>query len=193
MNVSSEPKLAAPGAGLPPFELLLACFFFGLRRLTTSRASVNGHFHRERAWIHRLVQGVAADAGAQRVLIQRVRGLEDSSRHWSVWMTLDHLRIVNLEIARVITALAQGHPPTGAASTAAVKPDPQANSSVAGEYEAACEAFLAAAAAVPDLKTAARFAHPWFGPMDAAGWHALASGHMGIHREQIKRILAGAR
>jgi hypothetical protein len=30
------------------------------------------------------------------VLIARPRGLEDSSRYWSVWMTLDHLRIVHL-------------------------------------------------------------------------------------------------
>jgi len=33
--------------------------------------------------------------------------------------------------------------------------------------------------------------HPWFGPLDAAGWHALAAGHMAIHRVQIERILQG--
>ena len=31
----------------------------------------------------------------------------------------------------------------------------------------------------------------WFGPLDAAGWHALAAGHMGIHRVQIERIVKG--
>jgi hypothetical protein len=25
--------------------------------------------------------------------------------------------------------------------------------------------------------------------LDAAGWHALAAGHMGIHRGQIEQIL----
>ena len=48
---------------------------------------------------------------------------------------------------------------------------------------------LLAAAAAPDLKTSIRLPHPWFGPLDAAGWPALAAGHMGIHREQIVRIL----
>ena len=36
-----------------------------------------------------------------------------------------------------------------------------------------------------------RDAHPWFGPMDASAWHALAGTHMGIHRAQIADIIAG--
>jgi len=27
--------------------------------------------------------------------------------------------------------------------------------------------------------------------MDAAGWHALAGAHMGIHRKQLENILKG--
>jgi hypothetical protein len=38
-----------------------------------------------------------------------------------------------------------------------------------------------------------RFVHPWFEPMDAHGWHALAAGHLRIHRVQIERICAGLR
>ena len=34
--------------------------------------------------------------------------------------------------------------------------------------------LLATIAAIPNLKTTARFAHPWFGPLDASGWHAMA-------------------
>ena len=48
-------------------------------------------------------------------------------------------------------------------------------------------------AAVKDLNTSARYAHPWFGPLDAAGWHALAAGHLQIHRQQIERIVEGLR
>jgi hypothetical protein len=117
--------------------------------------------------------------------------MEDSSRDWSVWMTLDHLRIVNREMARVIHDLTHGRPPEGKASTANVKPSPDAPAAVAGEYEAACDELMATVAAAPDLKTALRHAHPWFGPLDAAGWHVLAGGHMGIHRVQIERILDG--
>ena len=40
------------------------------------------------------------------------------------------------------------------------------------------------------VRTKLRHAHPWFGPLDAAGWHAMAAMHMGIHRKQIERILS---
>jgi len=50
---------------------------------------------------------------------------------------------------------------------------------------------VAAVSAAGNLKTALRLPHPWFGPLDAAGWHALAAGHMAIHRVQIERILQG--
>ena len=48
-----------------------------------------------------------------------------------------------------------------------------------------------AVAAAAHLKTELSYAHPWFGPLDAAGWHALAAGHLAIHRVQIERILKG--
>jgi hypothetical protein len=48
-------------------------------------------------------------------------------------------------------------------------------------------------ARAPELKTALRYEHPWFGPLDAFGWHALAAGHIRIHREQIERIVAKLR
>lgn len=191
MPTTTEPPLAPPGAGLPLPELLIARLLFGFRRWTGHRAAFTAKFESEREQIRDLVQRCDAARGARRVLIARVRGLEDSSRYWSVWMTLDHLRIVNGSIGQVINALTQGIVPDGRASTAAVKPDPAAEASVVEAYEASCEAVLAAAAAAPDLPTAARYAHPWFGPLDAAGWYALAGAHLGIHRVQIERIVAG--
>jgi hypothetical protein len=117
--------------------------------------------------------------------------LEDSSRNWSVWMTLDHLRIIHEGQVRIISKLSQGIVPEGKASTAAVKPSPQASGAVIAEYERSCDKFLGLVASLPDLKTKLRYAHPWFGPLDAAGWHALTAGHMSIHRIQIERILDG--
>ena len=191
MDSHEEPRLEPPGAGLPMLELGIARVLFRLRRWTGSRDSFTGHFQRERAAIHQLVRAVDAAQARQRVLITRVRGLEDSSRNWSVWMTLDHLRIVNGRMAEVIASLSRGKVPPGEASTAAVKPRPDVTAGVMADYEASCEAVLAAVAGAPRLKTPARFAHPWFGPLDASGWHALAGAHMGIHRVQLERILQG--
>ena len=190
MNQTSEPQLGAPGAGLPPFELFVGRILFWLRRAITSRERANAHFQREREAIRALVARCDPAAGAERVLIPRGRGMEDSSRNWSVWMTLDHLRIVNDSFARVIRALTNGVMPEGKASTATVKPSPDASAEVIPAYEQACDAVLASAAEARDLRTPLRYAHPWFGPLDAAGWHTLAGGHMRIHRGQIERILA---
>ena len=78
-----------------------------------------------------------------------------------------------------------------ALSPADVMPDPGVTAAVESAYEESCNRLLAVVAGVPDLKTAVRYAHPWFGPLDAFGWHAMSGAHMGIHRAQIARIIAG--
>ena len=193
MTLPPEPRLGAPGAGLPTPELFVAKWLFAWQRWRGDRASFDARFQAERKAIQALTGGCDAETGARRMLIRRLPGLEDSSRYWSVWMTLDHLRIVHLAFTQVIQALARGNVPEGQASTAAVKPSPEATMAVVPAYEESCETLLATVAAVPELKTAVRFVHPWFGALDAAGWHALAGLHMGIHRAQIERILQGER
>jgi uncharacterized damage-inducible protein DinB len=161
-----------------------------VKRLTGNSAAFTAHFIREREAIRMLVTGLDEPTLSRSVLIRRPRGLEDSSRNWSVLMTLDHLRIVHHAFIGVIGTLAQEQVPEGEASTAAVKPDPAVTTDVIGEYEASCDTLLATLASVRNFKTQARFPHPWFGQMDAHGWHALAGGHMTIHRVQIERILS---
>jgi hypothetical protein len=191
MTSTIEPKLAPPGAGLPPLELFIGRLMFALHRWTTNRERSTARFQREREAIRALLHSCDEEAGAQRVLIARPPGLEDSSRYWSVWMTLDHLRIVHHAFGRVIRALTTGNVPAGRASTADVKPRSDATHEVLAGYEESCDELLAVVAEAPHLNTSVRYAHPWFGPLNAAGWHALTGGHMSIHRVQIERILAG--
>jgi hypothetical protein len=187
----TEPKLAPPGAGLPKAELVIARLIFAWRLRKGNRESFNARFQAERKAIHAMADSCDVETGPRRVLVQRCRGLEDSSRYWSVWMVLDHLRIVNTDITRIIESLARGVVPPGTASTAKVKPSPDAAASALAEHECACDKLLSTIAGLAELKTAAKYAHPWFGPLDGVGWHALAAGHMGIHRVQIGRILTG--
>jgi hypothetical protein len=189
MTTDPEPKLAPPGAGLPPLELFIARLLFAWSSHRATRESSNARFERERGAIRALAGRCDAESGARRVLIARLRGIEDSSRYWSVWMTLDHLRIVNENIARIIGSLAVGKVPDGTASTARVKPSPGATAACAAEFEQSCDALQTTVAGIADLKTAARYAHPWFGPLNAAEWHTIAGIHMGLHRAQIERIL----
>src|SRR4051794_8680829 len=101
MKADLEPRLAPPGAGLPVPELFIARLLFAFRRWNGSREAFNTRFESERRAISELLKECDPEAAARRVLIQRPRGLEDSSRYWSVWMTLDHLRIVNFQIGHV--------------------------------------------------------------------------------------------
>ncbi len=193
MNETKGPQLAPPGAGLPKLELFLGRLIFGFKRRIGNRDSFNARFARERTRIRELVQSCDQDLLAQPVLINRAIGMEDSSRNWSVLMTLDHLRIVHLAMARVIGDLAKGKLPEGTVSTAAVKPRPQVTREVISDYEKSCDVLLATVAAPSNLKTPLCYPHPWFGPLDAHGWHGLAAGHLGIHRVQIERIIEGLR
>lgn len=187
---SLEPRLAPPGAGLRWLELRLARLGFRFLNHRATPAATTDRLKRERDAILALVRGISPEEGTHRVLIPRLPGLEDSSRFWSVFMTLDHLRIVNDAVAETITLLSAGRVPDLPASTAAVKPSPAADASVMAAFARSCAALRHAAKASPDLRTAARFAHPWFGPLDAAGWFFMAAFHLGLHRKQIQRIQA---
>lgn len=191
MNDVLEPKLAPPGAGLPKLELFIARPVFSWLGRKATREGVNARFQKERDAVCSLVRSIDADAAARRVLIRRLPGMEDSSRYWSVWMTLDHLRMVHELVNRIIDALARGALPAEKVSTANVKPKLNVTAAVVTDYEKSCDDLLANVAAVPNLKTRARHEHPWFGPLDAAGWHMLAAGHLGLHRSQIERIIQG--
>lgn len=186
-----ETRLAPPGAGLPLPELLIARLLFAWKRRSRDRAKFDCLFYEERDAILALVRQLSDEDASRRVLIDRLRGLEDSSRNWSVWMTLDHLRITNTAFAGVMTSLSKGVVPNRVASTAAVKPDPSVDGSVVAAFEQSCEAVLAVTKGHTASRTNARYAHPWFGPLDETSWHALAAYHMKLHRRQIERILEG--
>jgi hypothetical protein len=191
MENATEPKLAPPGAGLPRLELLIGRAMFRFNRLAGNRDRFNRRIAAERAAIRALLAPLTGEQAGRRVLIERVRGLEDSSRYWSVWMVLDHLRIVHTGLTPVIAMLGQNIRPPGQASTARVKPSPEVADTVVADYESATDAAVAAIAAVSNLHTRERFTHPWFGSLDVHGWHALIGAHLAIHRRQIERIIGG--
>ncbi len=186
---SQPPVLAPPGAGLPAPELWIGRTLFAFSRWSYNRDAATVTFLREQGLIEALIAKCHAASAGQRVLIPRLRGLEDSSRHWSVWMTLDHLRITNEAFRGVLDCLAKNITPSGAASIASVKPSPDASLEVLEEYRRSCSDVLVVIAENPNFETKVKFAHPWFGPLDAEGWHLLAGLHMSIHRKQIEAIL----
>jgi hypothetical protein len=190
-EAKKTPHLAPPGAGLPKIERFVANLMIRWSAARTSRDQAASTFGAERATILNLLQGRDEATLSKPILIPRLPGLEDSSRYWSPLMVADHLRIVNREIAEVITQLGQGKVRERPASIAGVKPSPTVTATVIAEFDRGCDEFHAAVGAVRDLKTAPKFAHPWFGAMDAATWHFMAGFHMRLHRKQMQLILSG--
>lgn len=189
LNCYMEIKLQPPGAGLPKPELIIARIMFRTRCALTNYHSYLKLFSEERVKIRKRYSNLSDDDAKVRILIKRLPGLEDSSRYWSVYMTLDHLRIVNISIADIIAKLSSGIKPQGAASTAAVKPSEQVTSSIITGYESSCDLVHKALSNANNKISSTTFPHPWFGEMTYQSWAALVGSHMGIHRKQINSIL----
>ena len=186
----AEPQLQPPGAGLPRMELLVSRVGFALMKPFVSRAGANRWFRAEADRILALARSVPAADLTRRVLVPRLPGLEDSSRYWSVAMTLEHLAIVDAAVAGTVESLAAGVVPGRIASTADVKPGPGVDAGAIDRFESAAREYLACVEAVADLRTRVTYPHPWFGEFTALNWHRLAALHHRVHRKQVERIVS---
>ena len=188
---STEPTLASPGAGLPLHEQLLIKFFI-LPRLSRklSREEAIALFDAEGREALTLAQGLSEENLVRPVLIDRVRGIEDSSRNWSVVMTLHHLIIVGAGIKQAIQLLNRGTVPNRETRIQDVKPDPNTGPEILRKFEDWLDQHPEGLKNLPwpqDVK----HVHPWFGPMNADVWLRLNAVHNGLHRKQIEKIIEG--
>ena len=201
------PALQPPGAGLPWPEYVLSRYvLLPLASRKLDWAQAGRLFQREGQRVLDLFDALRAGQGGldlfaagragrrtERVLVARLRGLEDSSRHWSAAMTVEHLHIVGTGILAAIASLRAGNVPPGQASTADVKPRGEEAPEETRAKFVGLLADGAAADALPPMRPGVgpRYPHPWFGPLDAHRWHVLNGIHQGIHRKQLEAIRAG--
>lgn len=180
--------LAPPGAGLPPLELWVSRAGFGALRNTLNRRQIEGWLRSETRKVLAIAEKLSPEQMKRKVLIPRPTGLEDSSRNWSAAMVLQHLVIVDTGIGELIAALAQKQTFGREVRIAEVKPNPDAGREQLELLDDALKTYIDRVAAVENLRTAGRHAHPWFGPSDGHGWHTLTALHTMIHRRQLCAI-----
>jgi len=192
MIAVAEPTLAKPGAGLPFIEWFVANYILMPRMLhrSTRQTAIN-QFTREAERIKTLASALNPEELTERKLIKRLTGLEDSSRYWSVAMTMQHLVIVNTGIRATVIDLCNGGTDRPKAQVQDVKPSAEVNGEVIrSEFEVMCKKFLhTAETAKVEAHPEATFDHPWFGPFNAQDWLAMAGFHQKIHRTQIEAII----
>lgn len=179
-----------PETGLPPGE---RAFLGAALKMASAFIGAKTHlkiFATEANRLLEIVEQFDYDFAGQRARIPRLQGIEESSCHWSLFMVLDHLIRVDREILIVIEALRQGYVPPGQITIAELKPDQNAGAETIEVFEETARKFQSVVYDLIPLRTPARFDHPWFGPLDAHGWTALAAAHHRIHRRQARKIVA---
>ena len=185
-----ELQLAAPGQGLPFPQNLVVRYLAPIKANKESWDQAESRFQRESEKILQLLEGLSKTELEQRILVPPMRGLEDSSRYWSIAMTLDHVLIVSRKMGGIIEALSQGRVPEEKVDLALVKPKAEENDAnvVSLFQDYAQSGAREIRARVFDAESKTRYTHPWFGPIRAKQWFWLLGIHMGIHRKQIEAI-----
>lgn len=184
-------KLEAPGAGLPFLDSLLMRFYVG--PFVSKRGTVEENwkrFDRINKKIMEMVQPLSFEQIHKKILVPKLKGIEDSSRFWSVAETLEHIEMVGDSVCEGIEFLQNGIVPEKAANVAEYKPK--------GKYNGVDPrpAFEAFNKRIQDRLKGKKisldppfYRHPWLGMLSSQQWQWLLSGHSGIHYNQIKHIL----
>lgn len=188
------PDLQKPGAGLPLIEGLVARYILfpsTTRRLSRPQAIQMLCKIGQKAITS--ARSFSPEEIKQRILIKRFPGIEDSSRYWSILMTVNHLWITGESMAQVTERLVQNKPVNTVVSIEAVKPNPEESLE---EIFSGYEDFLSRYQDRMEKLTSGDFSirkhvHPWFGPINAHQWLCLNAMHHKIHLAQIEKIIQG--
>ncbi len=185
------PKLAPPGAGIPwPLKLILRYFMKPFVASRTPWEVSEKRFVRINQKILSEIEGLTEEQLSKKILVPPMRGLEDSSRFWSIKMVIEHLVIVSSQMIKIIPLLSNGQVPNGKADTATVKPFGQmtVNETMNLFKKLTTRDFENLVSNISNKKSQTTFTHPWFGPMTAQEWYWLLPGHHALHLKQIKAI-----
>lgn len=194
LHSESSPVLEKPGNGLPPMEAFVSRYIlFPLAtRLLIKPAQAIEMLVDLGGQALAIANGLPEDALTTRRLIDRFPGIEDSSRYWSVLMTVNHLLITGEAMAEMIEKLAKGEPVSVVVSTADVKPSPdEPVTAILSQYADFLSRYPDRMKALLNYDLSRhRHVHPWFGAITAHQWLCLNGLHHRIHLTQIKKIMA---
>ncbi|MEB3287905.1 MAG: DinB family protein [Vampirovibrionales bacterium] len=186
-------RLEAPGQGLPFLEGLIARYIlFPIVTRRLSRLAAIQTLYQTGQEALSLAKALPPEQLVQRQLIPRFAGIEDSSRYWSVLMTIQHLWITGEAMAQMIEKLVQGERVTTVVRIEDVKPNQDESvETIFSRYERFLFAYCNRMERLLEGDfTSQRHPHPWFGAINAHQWLCLNALHHQIHLKQIKKIIS---
>lgn len=191
-NSITPPVLAQAGAGLPFIEAFFTrWFFFPVACLFISPSYSAQVLTQVGRKILEIQSTLSDGAVEEQVLIPKLMGIEDSSRNWSVLMTIEHLLITGQSMLGIAKSLSETGFFSEPVKIENVKPHSGLNREVVLKaYQQLIESY---SEQIQNLEmfnlSAARHPHPWFWNMTARQWLTLNAVHHLIHLNQIKAII----
>ncbi|NCA72141.1 MAG: DinB family protein [Sphingobacteriia bacterium] len=189
MSDPQRPQRDPARPGIPWHERRIADVALRLYASLHSPAAILESFRHDALRAGMLARGLSETQGRTPVRIARFPGIESSSRNWSVYMTLDHLVMVNTAIMVLLHAICSDHNHGAEIGLEDVEPHRDAGPDRIPALEAAVERYSDLVERLGPLRSRERHPHPWFGQLSARQWHAVAAIHNRTHRIQIERIL----
>ena len=189
----NTPQLEKPGAGLPFFEGLVVRWYVGpyLSRKADKDTNLR-MFAMIGKRILKEADSVPNDKRDTKVLVPRMKGVEDSSRNWSVNELLEHLLITGHGMRHVIGELIAGRPSDYEVKIENFKPKGKYQGGDARQdFKAFLDETVAQLQPLPIEDKGPTHLHPWMGQFNALQWCWLLAGHSGIHCAQLQAIKKG--
>ena len=177
------------GAGLPWFEnRCIKYVLIPLVRLCLGWNSSLYLFQKEVTRIKKLIQNIPEEQRCQRIKIERVFGIEEHSKDYSVNMTLEHLSIVTQAMVFVIDTLSKEQTIEKEIYIKDVKPTHNAKDEHVTFFKTMNSyiQYLQNHNKKPSKMTKK---HPWFVEFNNEDWAVFTFIHMLVHRRQLESIV----
>lgn len=202
MNASTETKdtdadegiqatLAKPGAGIPWLEQKIGGLMLRLYAARHDRVAALDDFTRSADEVLGLVDGLDEARGRERVLVPRLRGIEDSSRYWSPYMIVEHLCLVNAPVLGLVRLLSAGRTTDRRSGPENVKPSPDSGPESMEKLRGIVADWREQLPPADKLKHSKLHPHSWFGRLNAHQWLCMVAWHHRLHLRQLEAVLAG--
>jgi len=189
----TQPHLEKPGAGLPFFEALMVRWYVVPFQSRKNDKSKNLRlFSMAGARILKEASSVPESQRDQKVLVPRMKGVEDSSRFWCVNEVLEHLMITGVGMREVIQSLAADKVTDYVVRIENFKPkDKYKGGDAKPDFKLFLDETVKQLEPLTIEDKGLTHLHPWLGQFNALQWSWLLAGHSGLHLAQLQAIKKG--